>query len=100
MLLCVTAARLVPGKTPFAPRRSRPAPETSRPPPNRLLATSLPAHSGHHRPGIPAMSLWATKSITALRAEAEATGDTSLKRTLGPFNLVTLGVGAIIGAGI
>ena len=46
------------------------------------------------------MSLWATKSITTLRAEAEATGDTSLKRTLGPFNLVTLGVGAIIGAGI
>src|SRR5512146_1527001 len=46
------------------------------------------------------MSLWATKSITALRAEAEATGDKSLKRTLGPFNLVTLGVGAVIGAGI
>jgi APA family basic amino acid/polyamine antiporter len=46
------------------------------------------------------MSLWATKSITALRVEAEAAGDTSLKRTLGPFNLVTLGIGAIIGAGI
>ena len=29
------------------------------------------------------MSLWATKSITALRAEAEATGERSLKRTLG-----------------
>src|SRR5574342_1157498 len=46
------------------------------------------------------MSLWATKSITALRAEAEPAGDRSLKRTLGPFNLVTLGIGAVIGAGI
>jgi APA family basic amino acid/polyamine antiporter len=46
------------------------------------------------------MSLWATKSIAALRAEAEATGERSLKRTLGPLNLVTLGIGAIIGAGI
>ena len=46
------------------------------------------------------MNLWATKSITALRAEADATGETSLKRALGPLNLVTLGIGAIIGAGI
>ena len=46
------------------------------------------------------MSLWATKSIAALRAEADAQGERTLKRTLGPFNLVTLGIGAIIGAGI
>jgi APA family basic amino acid/polyamine antiporter len=46
------------------------------------------------------MSLWATKSIAALRAEAEGTGERSLKRTLGPLNLTTLGIGAIIGAGI
>jgi APA family basic amino acid/polyamine antiporter len=46
------------------------------------------------------MSLWATKSITALRAEADATGEHSLKRTLGALNLTTLGIGAIIGAGI
>jgi basic amino acid/polyamine antiporter, APA family len=46
------------------------------------------------------MSLWATKSITELRAEAEATGEQSLKRTLGPVGLMALGVGAIIGAGI
>ena len=46
------------------------------------------------------MSLWATKSIAALRAGAEAVTERSLKRTLGPLNLVTLGVGAIIGAGI
>ncbi|HEY2824360.1 MAG TPA: amino acid permease [Gemmatimonadales bacterium] len=46
------------------------------------------------------MSLWATKSITALRAEADATGEKSLKRTLTALNLTTLGIGAIIGAGI
>ncbi len=46
------------------------------------------------------MSLWATKSITKLRAEAEGGGERSLKRTLGPLNLTTLGIGAIIGAGI
>ncbi len=46
------------------------------------------------------MSLWATKSITALKAEAEESGDKSLKRTLGPLNLTALGIGAIIGAGI
>jgi APA family basic amino acid/polyamine antiporter len=46
------------------------------------------------------MKLWATKSITALRAEADAVGERSLKRALGPLNLITLGIGAIIGAGI
>ena len=46
------------------------------------------------------MNLWATKSVSALRAEAEATGEHSLKRKLGPLNLITLGIGAIIGAGI
>src|SRR6266513_220810 len=46
------------------------------------------------------MSLWATKSITTLRAEADAAGDHQLKRALGPLNLITLGIGDIIGAGI
>src|SRR6476661_5896192 len=46
------------------------------------------------------MNLWATKSIAALRAEAEATNERSLKRTLGALNLTMLGIGAIIGAGI
>ncbi len=46
------------------------------------------------------MSLWATKSVSDLRAEADAAGERSLKRALGPLNLVTLGIGAIIGAGI
>jgi APA family basic amino acid/polyamine antiporter len=46
------------------------------------------------------MNLWATKSITALRAEADSAGERTLKRALGPLNLITLGIGAIIGAGI
>src|SRR2546422_4724467 len=46
------------------------------------------------------MSLWATKSITVLRAEADAVGERSLKRHLGALNLITLGIGAIIGAGV
>jgi APA family basic amino acid/polyamine antiporter len=46
------------------------------------------------------MTLFATKSIDTLKADAEATGERSLKRSLGPINLLTLGVGAIVGAGI
>ena len=46
------------------------------------------------------MSIFATKSIEQLKAEAAVTGDHSLKRVLGPINLVTLGIGAIIGTGI
>lgn len=44
--------------------------------------------------------LFATKSLDALTKEASETGEHSLKRALGPVNLVTLGIGAIIGAGI
>jgi basic amino acid/polyamine antiporter, APA family len=46
------------------------------------------------------MSLWATKSIAVLRAEADAEGEHTLKKTLTATNLITLGIGAIIGAGI
>src|SRR5882762_8358260 len=46
------------------------------------------------------MSLWATKSIASLRAEANETGEHQLNRALTPLNLITLGIGAIIGAGI
>jgi len=41
-----------------------------------------------------------TKSLTTLLAEANNTGEGSLKRTLGSWNLVALGIGAIIGAGL
>jgi len=44
------------------------------------------------------MSLLRRKDISALQAEAGS--DQSLKRALGPVNLVALGIGAIIGAGI
>jgi APA family basic amino acid/polyamine antiporter len=44
------------------------------------------------------MSLFATKSMAVLQAEAGE--ENSLRRTLGAVNLVTLGIGAIIGAGI
>src|SRR6202158_1092276 len=44
--------------------------------------------------------LFAKKSIDLLVAEAGETGEHSLKRTLGPFQLTALGVGAVIGAGI
>src|SRR5262245_14283631 len=44
--------------------------------------------------------LLAKKPISALLAEAKESGEHSLKRTLGPFQLTALGVGAVIGAGI
>jgi len=46
------------------------------------------------------MSVFARKSLTNLLKEAEESGEHSLKRTLGPFQLTALGVGAVIGAGI
>src|SRR5271163_3675990 len=45
-------------------------------------------------------NLLATKPIDALMKESQETGEHSLKRSLGPVNLVMLGIGAIIGAGI
>jgi len=45
-------------------------------------------------------NLWARKPLNMLLAEAGETGEHSLKRTLGPFQLTALGVGAVIGAGI
>jgi basic amino acid/polyamine antiporter, APA family len=44
--------------------------------------------------------LFAKKSLETLMSEAQETGEHSLRRALGPINLVTLGIGAIIGAGI
>ncbi len=45
-------------------------------------------------------NLFATKSLTSLLAEAAESGQHSLRRTLGAFQLTALGVGAVIGAGI
>src|SRR5918996_1135697 len=44
------------------------------------------------------MSLFATKPLSRILAESE--GEHALKRTLGPTQLVALGIGAIIGAGL
>ncbi len=45
-------------------------------------------------------NLLATKPIDVILSEAHETGEHSLKRALGPVNLITLGIGAIIGTGI
>jgi APA family basic amino acid/polyamine antiporter len=46
------------------------------------------------------MNLFATKPLDQLMKESQETGEHSLKRTLGPVNLILLGIGAIIGAGL
>ncbi|MCO5239277.1 MAG: amino acid permease [Chitinophagaceae bacterium] len=46
------------------------------------------------------MSLFVKKPIAGLIAESQETGPETLKRTLGPWALVALGIGAIIGAGL
>jgi len=44
--------------------------------------------------------LFKKKPLNVLMNEAQEEGEHTLKRALGPLNLVTLGIGAIIGAGI
>jgi APA family basic amino acid/polyamine antiporter len=46
------------------------------------------------------MSLFATKTIEQIQKEQLGQGEHSLKRVLGPVNLLLLGVGAVIGTGI
>jgi APA family basic amino acid/polyamine antiporter len=46
------------------------------------------------------MALMSTKNITTIQSEASEEGTHTLKRSLGAMNLVMLGIGAIIGAGI
>ncbi len=45
-------------------------------------------------------NLLAIKPLSRLMLEAQNEGEGGLKRALGPLNLITLGIGAIIGAGI
>ena len=42
---------------------------------------------------------WVRKSIAALKAEAAASEEHGLQRTLTGTNLIMLGIGAVIGAG-
>jgi APA family basic amino acid/polyamine antiporter len=44
--------------------------------------------------------LFARKPLNRLMGEAQEIGENTLKRSLGPSNLVMLGIGAIIGAGL
>src|SRR4026209_1279778 len=44
--------------------------------------------------------LFAKKPLDRLMAESQDVGEHSLNRSLGPINLVMLGIGAIIGAGL
>ena len=46
------------------------------------------------------MGLFVKKPLADLLAEANESGEKTLKRTLGPLSLVALGVGVIIGAGL
>src|SRR5437763_2118119 len=45
-------------------------------------------------------NLFARKPLARLMAEAQEVGEHSLKRSLGPINLIALGIGGIIGAGL
>lgn len=45
-------------------------------------------------------NLFATKPLDKLLEESKEVGEHSLKRSLGPLNLIALGIGAIIGAGL
>ena len=45
-------------------------------------------------------NLFATKPLDKLIAESQEVGEHSLRRSLGPLNLIALGIGAIIGAGL
>jgi APA family basic amino acid/polyamine antiporter len=45
-------------------------------------------------------NLWARKPLSLIMDEAHETGEHSLKRALGSLNLISLGIGAIIGTGI
>ena len=47
-----------------------------------------------------ASKLLATKPISTILAEASEEGEHCLKRALGPVNLISIGIGGIIGAGI
>src|SRR5258706_13810582 len=59
----------------------------------------LPTRAHHSRHMSLMSRLFATKSLDELIAGTQEEGH-QLKKTLGPWNLIALGIGAIIGAGI
>ncbi len=98
--------RLAPDPEPLVPSPLVPSPCHIMPRPCRVKPAAGAGAAGAEGvvvgdAGGPLMSqLFATKSMEQLRAEAAETGEHSLKRVLGPVNLITLGIGAIIGTGI
>ncbi|WP_165026492.1 amino acid permease [Dysgonomonas sp. ZJ279] len=46
------------------------------------------------------MGLFSTKAVSVLQAEANEVGAHTLKKVFGPYRLIALGLGAIIGAGL
>ena len=46
------------------------------------------------------MNIFQKKSIDSLISESKEEGERTLKKTLGPYRLISLGLGAIIGAGL
>ena len=46
------------------------------------------------------MSIFQRKPLQALLSESKESGEHTLKKTLGPYKLIALGLGAVIGAGI
>src|ERR1700733_5580445 len=44
--------------------------------------------------------LFARKPLDTILAEANETGEHTLRRVLGPFHLISIGIGSIIGTGI
>jgi basic amino acid/polyamine antiporter, APA family len=66
-------------------------PDFGAPPPVAMIYCSTVTHMAN---------LFIRKPLSMLTAEAAESGEHSLKRTLGVFQLTALGVGAIIGAGI
>jgi basic amino acid/polyamine antiporter, APA family len=66
--------------------------------PNEMSSTT--AESVAARRPRSGRGIFAKKPMDMLLAEASEMGGHSLKRTLGPFQLTALGVGAVIGAGI
>src|SRR5207245_1374755 len=79
--------------------RARPSNPSSHSSPPQSHPSHVTVRHDGERPNS-GMTLFATKPIATLRAEAEVTGEHALVRALGPLNLVTLGIGAVIGAGI
>src|ERR1700744_1175416 len=86
----------LPQRTIQAEARSRPCCPTL-----RFIEYRRHAHDDPQIPGADSLArLFAPKPLSMLTQEAHEEGEHTLKRSLGPVNLIPLGIGAVIGAGI